>query len=77
MYWVVGEPEGVVYVEQRDQAGNILFGPAPVAGIGTVASEGLATAESFENDGRRRITLWVRQEEEVREYRSYDGQNFA
>jgi hypothetical protein len=38
---------------------------------------GLATGESFESDGRRRISLWVRQEGELREYRSFDGRAFA
>ncbi|MBX3095652.1 MAG: hypothetical protein KF812_02200 [Fimbriimonadaceae bacterium] len=77
LYWVVGSPTGVIYGELRDTANNVLVGPVAIVGVGTVETEGVATAESFENDGRRRITLWVKQEDEIRAYRSYDGQNFA
>jgi len=77
LYWIVGESVGDVYGQLTDRAGNLLFGPALVSGIGPVEVTGLATGESFESDGRRRISLWVRQEGELREYRSFDGRAFA
>lgn len=77
LYWIVGESEGDVYGQMTDRAGNLLFGPALVSGIGPVEVTGLATGESFESDGRRRISLWACQEGEWREYRSYDGRAFA